>query len=314
MKKGPVLLTGSSGFVGSNVYLALAEKGYEVRCATRSPERADKMNPGRPWVVFDSRDPRTWEAALAGCTSAVWLLEGVHGDVDEEVAVATRFRDAASAAGVERLAWLGGLPPAGADARVRLRRSRVRQAFEAGELTVTTLEPSFLVGFGLWRWNAIRDHAARAPVLVLPKEADIALEPLAVEDLGYAVAAALSGEFPAGAWALPGPERVTLGALLRRTAAHMGRDPFALPVPLHLPRLSRRWLGLATRAGGRAAELLDELAGDVVADDHSVFPRIGHTPLSLDQAIAIAVELDPAPGHASLLELVAQRVTRRTAA
>jgi uncharacterized protein YbjT (DUF2867 family) len=306
-QRNRVLLTGASGFIGRNAYLGLCQAGFTVRCGSRDPAGAGHKLFGREWALFDPTRPATMAAALEGCGQAVYLLQGVGGLVTEaEVAEARAFREAADAAGIERIVHLEPLPPR-ADPSPRFQAAAaVREALSAGRAGVITLRPSLVVGYGSWRWGVFRDLAARMPVMLLPRWLRVRVQPVAVEDVAAAIAAALRPTLPAaGLHALPGPEVFSLREVVTRTAAHLGMRPIFAPLPLHVRRTSERWMGLVTRAGREGSRaLMDELAGDVIADSDRFWSAAGIRPRRFDEAAAAAVHMDPAPGQGSVLEIV----------
>ena len=111
-----ILLTGATGFVGSAVRPALAAMGWHVRCLTRDVAQARERQPALDWVGGDVGDAASCARALDGCQAALYLVHGIGEGADyhrREVAAATTFCQAAAAAGVERIVYLGGVAPAG---------------------------------------------------------------------------------------------------------------------------------------------------------------------------------------------------------
>jgi len=101
-----VLLTGATGFVGSRLYPVLDERGYEVVCASRDPERAASNYADREWVELDVEHPETIAEAASGCDAAYYLIHQMTSGPDyrsREREAARHFRDAASAASLDRI-------------------------------------------------------------------------------------------------------------------------------------------------------------------------------------------------------------------
>ena len=110
---GPILLTGASGYVGGRLLSALEHDGHRVRCLARRPEmlptRADSAT---QVVAGDVLDRTSLDAALEGIETAYYLVHsmgstGSFEDADRQAA--RNFADAAQAAGVRRIVYLGGL-------------------------------------------------------------------------------------------------------------------------------------------------------------------------------------------------------------
>ena len=112
-----VLVTGATGYVGGRLVPRLVEEGHAVRCLVRTPAKLAAA----PWrddveVVAGSVDGPL-EAAMEGVDVAVYLVHGIGDGNDwaaKESLDARHFREAAQAAGVGRIVYLGGM---GADGR-----------------------------------------------------------------------------------------------------------------------------------------------------------------------------------------------------
>jgi uncharacterized protein YbjT (DUF2867 family) len=121
------LVFGASGYVGTNPVPCLVARGFDVRAAGR---HADVLN-ARGWtgvevVTADALVPESLATALQGVDAAFYLVHSMASGGDFarlDRQAAANFRDAAAAAGVERIIYLGGLQPAdGASEHLSSRR------------------------------------------------------------------------------------------------------------------------------------------------------------------------------------------------
>jgi len=123
-----VLVAGATGYVGGRLTAALEHAGVPVRCLARRPEAlAGRTAPTTEIVQGDCLDPATLPAALAGVDTAYYLVHSMGSGRDfaalDETA-ARNFGEAARAAGVSRIVYLGGLGAARDDALSEHLRSR----------------------------------------------------------------------------------------------------------------------------------------------------------------------------------------------
>ena len=290
-----VLLTGATGFVGQNSYPILRQHGYRVVGATRNPERAQREFPDREFVRMDATDPASVAAALQGCQAAFYLIHGMAGGAgyrDVELQSAHIFRDAAQRAGVARIVYLGGIRPRGATSQHLESRLRTGEVLRAGSVPTLELQASMIIGKGSESWRIVRDLAARLPVMVLPRWLDSKSQPIAMEDVAFALARALTVPLEASReFSLPGPEVLSARDILLRTARLLGSEPMTVRVPVITPRLSSYWITLVTRADHHVSEqLVEGLRGDLIAGDEG-FWRLApeHTCTSFDDAARAAL-------------------------
>ena len=114
---GPLqLVFGASGYIGSNLVPQLVAAGRRVRATARNVEVLQARGwPGVECVGADALQPATLTAALLGVEVAYYLVHSMaagrgFGALDREAA--RNFGQAAAAAGVRRIVYLGGLIPA----------------------------------------------------------------------------------------------------------------------------------------------------------------------------------------------------------
>lgn len=291
-----VLLTGATGFIGGRVFPALKDAGWEVRSASRNAARWRAEQPERDWVDFDVQDRHSVTAALEGVDAVLYLIHamGEAGDFEQkERTAAENLRAGAEAAGVKRVVYLGGVAPEGTPSKHLRSRLATGDILRSGSVPTIELRAGMIIGTGSASWCMVRDLAARLPFMILPSWLQNHSQPVAVEDVVFALARAL--ELPAevqGVFDLPGPETLTGEQILRRISGLLGVNPYTVRVPVLTPRLSSYWLKLVTRADfGIAQELVEGLTSDLVAR-HSRFWELvpEHAPTPFDVAARKSLE------------------------
>jgi uncharacterized protein YbjT (DUF2867 family) len=289
-----MLLTG--GFVGGAVRPALAAAGWRVRCLTRDAARARRRQPTLDWVEGNVGDASSCARALEGCQAALYLVHGIGEGADyhrREVAAAKTFRQAAAAAGLERIVYLGGVAPASVGSEHLRSRLEVGETLRAGAVSAIELRASMIVGHGSLSWLIVRDLAARLPVMVLPQWLKSRTQPVAIDDVVVALVRAL--DLPAttsASFDLPGPLALSGKEILEETARVMRlRHPRMIEVPLLTPRLSSLWVRFVTRANWSVArEVVVGLVDDLLARDDRFWGLIDHpNRLTFAEAARIAL-------------------------
>jgi len=287
-----VLLTGAAGFIGRHVDAGLAETDWAVVRGTRDRERAR----GDGWVYFDAHEPSSARVALEGCTAAVYLVHSIDDSGDypaKEARCARHFLEAAEAAGVSRIVYLGGVAPAQTSSRHLRSRLRTGEILRSGSVSTVELRCGMVIGAGGSSWMMVRDLAARLPAMLLPRWLRFSSWPVWIEDVVVAIVRALDLDLEGSAWFdLPGPERMTHEALLARVAKSMGKDPRLFGVPVLSPRLSSYWIALVTRADlSLARELVQGLQSDLDPSGEIFWDRLpDQKPTDFQVAVYQALE------------------------
>ena len=291
-----ILVTGATGFIGRHVVVALREAGHRVRCATRSHARARTSHPHLEWVELDLLRPETLGPALSGCDSAVFLVHAMGPDhtedyPEQERAGAETFAAAAAKAGLSRIVYLGGVVPAAGASRHLLSRQRTGEILRAGPVETIELRAAMVIGAGSASWVMVRDLSRRLPAMVLPRWLRNTSFPIAIEDVVHGIVAALAlPRDRSRVYELPGPERMTHREVLIRAAAAMGRRRLMVSVPILTPRLSSYWIALVTRTSlAMAKELVEGVRSNLEPTGESLWARLDHQPMPIDEAIRRAL-------------------------
>ena len=239
-----ILVTGATGYVGSRLVTALLGAGHQVLAATRDPARLARMG----WVddvspvALDASDADSVRAAFtaAGPVDVVYYLVhtiGQPGFRDADRAAAGNVAAAAKAADVRRVVYLGGFVPEdpddGALSEHLTSRAEVAQALTVdGGPEVVWLGAALIFGAGSTSFEMLRYVGDRFPVIPIPAWMENPIDPISIRDvLHYLVAAADSGQVPAGAYDISGPDRTSYHALLKTYARVSGKWHTSLPAP-----------------------------------------------------------------------------------
>jgi uncharacterized protein YbjT (DUF2867 family) len=286
-----VLVAGASGFVGRRLCPALIEAGHEVQAMTRRPESYES---GGTAVYGDVHDPKTLQEALAGCQAAYYLVHSLDSpDFERKDAdAAWAFAEAAAAAGLQRIVYLGGLGDDDDDLSAHLRSRRgVEQLLGSAGVPVTTLRAGIIVGHGGISWELTRQLVEHLPAMITPRWVRTRTQPIAIDDVvRYLVGVLELPEAADRAYDIGGPEVLEYVTMMRRVAQIQGRPFLVMPVPLLTPQLSSLWLALVTDVDTQTARaLVDSMTNEVVVRDDSIRALVPFEPMGYDEAVRQAL-------------------------
>ena len=270
-----VLVTGASGFVGSNLVPALVEAGHDVVAMTRDAGSYDAPD-GVDVVEGDLLDPSTLPGVFDDIEAAYYLVHSLQTGEDFEQRdreAATNFTAAASAAGVSRVVYLGGLGETGDDLSPHLRsRQEVEQLLGRGSYELTTLRAAIIVGAGSISFQMVQQLVTKLPVMVAPRWVYTDCQPIAISDVVEYLVGVLDAPEAAGeTYQIGGPDVLSYREMLTRTAAAMGKRRLVVPVPVLTPNLSAYWVDLVTDIPRSISHpLIEGLRNPVVVTDDSI--------------------------------------------
>jgi len=299
---GRILLTGATGYVGGRLLAALERKGAPLRCLARRPEAlAGRVAASTEVVKGDCLEPATLPAAVAGVHTAYYLVHSMGSGRDFaalDEAAAHNFGQAARAAGVRRIVYLGGLGASEeAELSEHLRsRQQTGDVLRASGVPVVELRASIVIGSGSLSYEMVRALVERLPVMICPRWVQVRTQPIAIEDLvAYALAAR---DLPPGAdrvYEIGGPDVVSYRDIMLEYARQRGLRRWLVPVPLLTPRLSSLWLGLVTPLYARVGrKLIESLRNPTVVTSDRARTAFAVRPRPLAEAIARALSLEDA--------------------
>jgi uncharacterized protein YbjT (DUF2867 family) len=280
----------------------LLDAGYRVRVMARRPESLRD----RPWagsvemVRADASDRGSLDEAVRGADVAYYLIHslGTSRFEDTDRANAVNLADAARAAGVRRLVYLGGLAPDGTDELSAHLRSRleVGEALLASGVPTAVLRAAVIIGSGSASFEMLRYLTERLPAMVTPRWVDTRIQPIAIRDvLRYLVGAAGLPPEVSRSFDIGGPDVLTYREMMQRYARVAGLRPrVVVPVPVLTPRLSSHWVGLVTPVPNSIARpLVESLRNEVVAKERDITAYVPDPPeglIGFDRAVELALQ------------------------
>ena len=287
-----ILLTGATGYIGGRLLRLLEGRGYRVRCLARRPEGLKaNASPSTEVVLGDVLDRSSLDSALRGINVAYYLVHsmGSSGSFEEaDRQAALNFGEAARAAGVERIIYLGGLGSDEETLSPHLRsRQEVGKLLRQSGLPVLEFRASIVIGSGSLSFEMIRSLVERLPVMITPKWVNVPAQPIAVDDvLSYLIAGL---ELPISeyrVYEIGGADQVSYADIMRTYARHRGLRLRMIPVPVLTPYLSSLWLGLVTPLYARIGrKLIESIVHSTVVRDNAALETFPVHPMGVEEAV-----------------------------
>nr|BFF13702.1 SDR family oxidoreductase [Microbacterium flavescens] len=278
MARRRILVTGATGYIGGRLAPRLVQAGADVRVLVRSPEKLADV----PWAADvevlrgDLTDPATVGPAMEGVDVVYYLAHAMGGRGDFERAeadAAHTVADAAAAAGVKRIVYLGGLHPDGELSKHLQSRKDVGDVLLASGVPTVALQAGVVIGSGSASFEMIRHLTDVLPYMPAPKWVRNRIQPIAVRDvLHYLLGAA---DVPADVnrtFDIGGPDVLRYGQMMNGYALEAGlkQRPIA-SLPVFTPWLASQWVNLVTPVPrALAVPIIASLQYDCVVHEHDI--------------------------------------------
>jgi uncharacterized protein YbjT (DUF2867 family) len=278
-----ILVTGASGYVGAALAPRLVRDGHAVRGFARSAERVQAAGAVfDELVIGDANTGAGLDRALDGIDVAYYLIHSMEGPAagafaEAELRQAERFAAAASAAGVPRIVYLGGLlPQDGAPSRHLASRLAVEEALLEAAPESVALRASIVIGARSRSFRFLVRLLERLPVLALPAWRSNRTRPIDGRDVleFLAAAATLPASSAGRSWDVGGPDAMSYAEMLHRIADVM--------------MISRPSIGLNFTLTPVASVLAAAVAGEDVGLIEPLMESLEHDLLPRDDGAAEA--------------------------
>lgn len=294
-----ILVMGASGAIGGALIPVLAGEGRSIRAFARDPARVRAAGVDEI-VRGDAITGAGLSEALDGIDVAYYLIHSMEpaGDAagsfpEREIASARGFASAASAAGVRRVVYLGGLVPAGAAASEHLSsRLAVERALLESAPEAVALRASIVISSSSRSFRFLVRLVERIPVMALPSWRRFRTRPIDGRDvIAYLRAAGLSdGVDGPLSLDIAGPDTLTYGEIVERIRDVMLISRPRVDLPFSLTPIASV---VAAAIAGERVELIEPLMkgldGDLLPRDdrvQEVFPvRLHHFDAAVERAL-----------------------------
>jgi len=295
-EKSLILLTGASGYVGGRLLPSLENQGYRLRCVARRPEiLKPKVSPSTEVVAGDVLDRPSLDAAMRGVDVAYYMVHSMSstGSFEETDRQAARnFCEAAKAAGVKGLIYLGGLGSDEEELSAHLRsRHEVGEILRQSGLPVCEFRAAAVIGSGSASFELIRALVERLPIMLTPKWCKGKTQPIAIDDLlDYLIEALRIPLSRYRIYEVGGADQVSYAEMMLAYGRQRGLTPRIIPVPVLTPWLSALWLGLITPVYARIGRaIIESIVHVTVVRDNAALTTFSVRPMGIDEAIRRAL-------------------------
>lgn len=261
-----VLIIGATGYVGGQLVSRLLQCGHQVTCVVRN--RKKLMD--QPWAAkVEVREgnvlnPDSLKGLMGNQDTLYYLVHSMaiaHGDFAElDRRAAANTGQAAAAAGVGRIIYLGGLGKRTEQQSLHLRsRHEVGEVLRSSGVPVTEFRAGVIIGAGSFSFEMIHHLANRLPFMICPRWVITRTQPICIDDvISYLTASLETPETIGRIIDIGGPQILTYRDMMLAVSRALGLRRWLIKVPVLTPRLSSYWVGLVTPVPVKPARALIE--------------------------------------------------------
>lgn len=293
-----ILLTGASGYIGSQLLPLLLEAGHHVYALTRQKKNlpVPPQLQGRLTLLQGDLLDKSSLPVLSDLDCAYYLVHSMADDPKHfselEEKSCYHFLSLVEQAKIKQVIFLSGLHQGAFLSEHFRSRMHIEELLKTSASNVTILRASIIIGAGSASFKIIRDLVEKLPLMIAPRWLNTRCQPIAVSDVLYYLMQVLNQpEALDQTFEIGGPDIMTFKEMLLGYAKLRGLRRWILTIPVLTPRLSSYWLYFVTRVNfSLAASLVQSLKVESVVQDRRIDRFFPHRCLSFEEALKKAIE------------------------
>ncbi len=287
-----ILLTGSTGYIGSRLLPLLLEAGHTVYALVRDKERI----PDTRVIPIEANLSSGPVQLPKEIDSAYYFIHSMarKGDqfAHEDAKIAENFLSSLQDTSCKQIIYLTGLVNDKDLSKHLSSRLEVEKILGSSSIPLTALRAGIIIGSGSASYEIIRDLVEKLPIMVAPKWVSNKCQPIAIIDVIDYLHKVLGNEACFNrSFDIGGPEQLTYKEILLGYARKRKLYRLIISVPVLTPKLSSYWLFFITSTSfSLASALVDSLKNNAICEDSSIHDIIPKKCLTYDQALERAFE------------------------
>ena len=295
-----ILITGSTGYIGTRLLRLLAKEGHELFALARLPGNVKVPDEYQSQISVISGDLLTLESLVdipQNIDAAYYLVHSMSRKYEDFTRIdrqaAQNFVTKINETSCQQIIYLTGLISNKKHLSKHLRsRYEVEKVLQKATASLTALRSGIIIGSGSASFEIIRDLVEKLPIMVAPKWLKSNCQPIAIRDVLYYLHGVLGKKTCLDrVFDIGGPDVLSYGEMLKKYAKKRKLHRWIITVPILTPRLSSYWLTLVTNTNYYLARtLIESVKSDAVCQEHKIQALLSQKCLSYEEALEKAFE------------------------